>query len=164
MNGSIVLAIPVVGLFARLLASERFVVDGDSMQPHLASRQHLLVDRMTYRRRPPCRGDVVVLRDPAQPGIYCIKRVVGLPQEHVQMDKGRVLINGHPLAEPYAQHQDISPMPFPSQWLLGQDDYFVLGDRRHDSRDSRSFGPVQQSYITGKAWVRYWPPKAWKWL
>ena len=132
------------------------------MQPALASRQHLLVDRLAYRFQSPARGDVVVLRDPAQPGVHCVKRIVGLPGEHVRMEMGRVLINESPLDEPYAAGRDAAETPFPRQWLLDKDEYLVLGDQRQDSRDSRAFGPVRRGDVVGRVWLRYWPPRAWR--
>ena len=136
---------------AGVITSVRFLVEGDSMQPGLASGQHLLVDRLAYRFRPPARGDVVVLRDPGQPGLHCIKRIIGLPGEHIRMELGWVFIDGHALEEPYSGGEVLSATPLPNQWLLDHGEYFVLGDRRQDSRDSRSFGPVQWSDIIGKA-------------
>ena len=149
------LRVPGVYLAARLLCSRRFVVDGDSMEPGLADGQRLLVDRLVYRFLPPARGDVVVLRDPAQPGVHCVKHIVGLPGEHVQMEMGCVFVGGRPLDEPYAMGQEIAATPFPRQWLLDRDEYFVLGDRRQGSRDSRAFGPLGLRDIVGKEWIRY---------
>lgn len=156
------LRVPGVYLAARLLCSRRFVVDGDSMEPGLADGQRFLVDRLVYRFLPPARGDVVVLRDPAQPGVHCVKRIVGVPGEHVQMEMGRVFVGGRPLDEPYAMGQEIAATPFPRQWLLDRDEYFVLGDRRQGSRDSRAFGLVRRGDVVGRVWLRYWPPGAWK--
>ena len=148
----------------RWLGSTRFLVEGDSMQPALASRQHLLVDRLAYRFQSPARGDVVVLRDPAQPGVHCVKRIVGLPGEHVQMEMGHVFINESLLDESYAAGRELAEAPFPRQWLLDKDEYLVLGDQRQDSRDSRAFGPVRRGDVVGRVWLRYWPPRAWRML
>ncbi len=146
----------------RWLSSVRFVVEGDSMQPTLASRQHLLVDRRAYLFQSPARGDIVVLRDPGQPGIHCVKRIVGLPGEHVRMEMGHVFINESSLDEPYAVGRAATETPFPHQWILDSDEYLVLGDQRQNSRDSRVFGPVRHSDVVGKVWLRYWPPRAWR--
>jgi signal peptidase I len=90
-----------------------------------------------------------------------IKRIVGLPGEHIRMDGGSVAINGEALLEPYAQGNESVASPFPNQWVPDKAEYFVLGDQRQDSRDSRTFGPVRRSDIVGKVWVTYWPPGAW---
>ena len=89
-----------------------------------------------------------------------MKRVVGLPGEHVRISQGVVIINDCPFHEPYLAEPAHMDTPSPGQWLLGSGEYLVLGDFRQDSRDSRSFGPIGASYIVGKAWIRYWPLKA----
>lgn len=156
------LRLPGVFQAASLLSVTRFVVEGDSMQPGLASGHQILVDRLACRMFPPSRGEVIVVRDPGQPGVRCIKRIIGLPGEHIRMEKGQVFIDGHSLEEPHVEGKDRADSPFPNQWLLADDQYFVLGDRRQDSRDSRSFGPIRRDHIIGKAWIRYWPPEKWK--
>ena len=79
----------------------RFSVSGDSMQPGLAHGDRMLVDRLAFSSTPPSRGDVIVLLDPGQPGVHCVKRVIGLPGEHVSISEGVVLIDDRPLHEPY---------------------------------------------------------------
>ena len=158
----ILLRIPGVRQVVRLLASTRFVVEGESMCPYLEHGHYLLVDRLAYRLTTPSRGDVVVLRDPGQPGVDCVKRIVGLPGEHVKVEQERVMVNGQQLTETYVGKSATSETQSPSQWALGDHEYLVMGDNRKDSRDSRAFGPVDLSYIVGKAWVRYWPRDAWQ--
>ena len=131
------------------------------MRPMLTDGQRLLVSRLAYHRSPPQRGDLVVLRDPIQPDMRYVKRIVGLPGEHVQMDGGNVAIDGEALVEPYAQGSESATSPFPNQWVPDETEFFVLGDQRRDSRDSRTFGPVRGHDIIGKVWVRYWPPRVW---
>ncbi len=159
---SIFLRIPWFRQVARLVTATRFVVEGESMSPYLKHGHYLLVDRLAYRLTPPSREDVVVLRDPGQPGVECVKRIVGLPGEHIQMDRERVLVNGRHLAEPYVGKNAAPETPSPSQWSLDDHEYLVLGDNRKDSRDSRAFGPVNLLHIVGKAWVRYWPRDEWQ--
>ena len=130
------------------------------MQPGLAHGEKILVDRLAFSSATPSRGDVVFLLDPSQPGVHCVKRVIGLPGEHVKISEGVVLIDYRPLHEPYLAKPVPKDTPFPSQWQLWDEEYLVLGDFRQDSRDSRSFGPVHASRIVGKAWIRCWPLKA----
>ena len=130
------------------------------MQPGLAHGEKILVDRLAFSSTPPSIGDVIVLLDPGQPGIHCVKRVIGLPGEHVRISNGVVLIDDRPLHEPYLAKPAPTDTPSPGQWRLGNEEYLVLGDFRQDSRDSRSFGPIDASHIVGKAWIRYWPLKA----
>ena len=137
------------------------------MQPSLAVGQYVLVSRMAYRRRSPSRGDLVVLRQPRQPERDYIKRIVGLPGECVRVESGGVFINGRQLEEPYlAAERDAGAGrggngALPKEWSLGNDSYFVMGDNRRNSDDSRSFGPLKRDLIVGKVWVRYWPRSAW---
>ena len=130
------------------------------MQPGLAHGEKILVDRLAFSPTPPSRGDVIVLLDPGQPGVHCVKRVIGLPGEHVRISRGVVLIDDRPLREPYLAEPAPTDTPSPGQWLLADREYMVLGDFRQNSRDSRAFGPIDASHIVGKAWIRYWPMKA----
>ena len=131
------------------------------MEPTLSHGQYLLVSRLSYKWHSPARGDIVVAHDPGQPGTDCIKRIIGLPGEHVRIGDGRVYINDRPIQEPYLLEEAWSSAAPMNLWLLEEDEYAVLGDNRNDSRDSRRFGPISRQHLLGKAWLRYWPPQAW---
>lgn len=149
---------------ARVLTSLSFVVGGDSMRPALRHGQRVLVDTRAYQHAPPARGDVVLFwhRLPGQrERIPSLKRVVGLPEEHVQVQGGKVYVDGAPLLEPYASFTPPPEVGLASQWVVGEVQYFLLGDNRGDSYDSRRLGPVEAGDILGKAWLRCWPPWAW---
>lgn len=131
-------------------------VEGTSMLPHLFNHERILVNKLTYRLGPIERGDIVVFRFPLDPSKSYIKRVVGLPGEWVSLVDGRVLINGAPLDEPYLaarnhDHQTHMPVLVPPQ------QYYVLGDHREMSNDSRVWGTVGGEFIYGKAVFAYWP-------
>ena len=175
------LRIGPIGRFVNFITSVRFVVRGDSMQPSFAMDQYILVSRVAYLRDEPSRGDVVVLRHPGQWGRNYIKRIVGLPGEHVQVEDGHAFVDGQLLAEPYLngasdslrgdvqQAAALRGIPcegqgLPLECFLGDDQYFVMGDNRYNSDDSRSFGPLKRELIVGKAWIRYWPRSAWGFL
>ena len=154
-------SLPLVRTLSTVVSGRRFVVHGSSMDPAFRHGDRLLVDRLSYRLQPPARGDVVVLYHPPQQGQGYIKRIVGLPQETVQLVAEGVLVNG-------ALIQGVAPTtpPFPvehhsMEWTLGDEQYFVLGDRRDDSWDSRRFGPIWRSQIVGRVLLRYWPPPRW---
>ena len=136
----------------------RFRVHGFSMEPTLHDGQHIIVSKVVYMIHSPERGDVVVLRTPHNPGgNYFIKRIVGLPGEHIEIQDGKVLVNGMPLEEPYITE----PGLYSGTWILGSDEYFVLGDNRRNSSDSHNWGVFTGKDIVGKAWLCYWPPEDW---
>lgn len=134
----------------------RYVVDGASMEPNFHTSERVIVDRLTMILSGAARGDVVVLESPNIPDDLLIKRVVGLPNEHIVIREGRVYINGTLLDEPYVLEY-CTYLSCNGEWQLGPDEYFVLGDNRSHSLDSHSFGPVSAASIKGIARVRYWP-------
>ena len=137
-------------------ATGRFKIDGSSMEPNLHNDEYVIVDKVTYLFGKPQRGDVVVFYLEGQPKDY-IKRVIGLPGETIEVSNGTVFVDGQPLDESYVTPSNVT---YP-QRQLGEDEYFVLGDNRGNSSDSRSFGPIHVSNIVGRAWIVYWPPADW---
>jgi signal peptidase I len=157
---------------------QNFKVDGNSMYPTLDNGEFLIVNKLVYSEvdvdrlsrflpfldagdspkryvfHGPQRGDIIVLRDPRQPQVDLIKRVIGLPGETVEIVNGVVFVNGYLLEEPYierAWHYTGPPV------VLGPGEYFVMGDNRDNSKDSRSVGPIPKELIIGKALLTYWP-------
>ncbi len=110
---------------------------------------------------PALRGSIVAFRHPVSPARVYLKRIVGLPREHILLEGGLVIINGSPLSEPYLLPGTPSRQRGARQWFTGDDEYFLLGDNRTDSEDSRHFGPVPESLIIGGIWFSYWPIKVW---
>lgn len=133
----------------------RYVVDGASMQPNFHTSDRLIVDRVSMFLGGPARGDVIVLDSPRDDELL-LKRVVGLPNETVVIEDGRVFVNGELLDEPYVAEY-CTYRSCNGTWELGAQEYFVLGDNRSHSLDSHSFGPVERDSIRGIARVRYWP-------
>ncbi len=139
-------------------------VIGDSMVPTLGNDDYLVASKLDYRLHSPQRGDIVILHNPYG-AKNLIKRVVGLPGERVLIRQGRVYINGHRLLEPYVATE---PWTVNANWprpdgggegtVMPAGDYFVLGDNRNHSNDSRIFGPVARASIEARAWLRVWPP------
>ncbi len=138
-----------------------FLVSGASMVPNFSNGDYLLVDELTYRVRLPERGEVVVFRYPRDPSTFFIKRIVGLPGEKIEVKDGAVTIydGSHPqgfvLNEPYLLREDVTTGN--SSFTLGENQYFVMGDNRSFSFDSRSWGFLERSDIIGLARVRLWP-------
>lgn len=142
-------------LVVLLTLVRNYKIEGTSMAPTLAPAEYILVDKLAYRVfGDPDRGDVVVFRDWNDEQDY-IKRIIGLPGEAVDVRDGRVFIDGMPLDEPYLQGAPTGGGGGPT--VLGPDDYFVLGDNRGNSSDSRVHGPLQRDHIVGRAWLTYWP-------
>ena len=144
--------------FVNIFFSARFRVEGDSMLPSLRHGESVLVVRTRFRWNRLRRGDVAVFVSARGDGTY-IKRVVGLPGEDVKIAEGMVYIDGGLLAEDYAQGTKEAAE---KEWFNGPDEYFLLGDNRADSNDSRAFGPVSRDSIRGRAWFRCWPPVRWR--
>jgi signal peptidase I len=138
-------------------ATGRFKVEGSSMEPSVHPNQYVLVDKISYRLGSPQRGDVVVFNYPLATERDFIKRVIGLPGETVTVASGVVSVNGQPLTEPYIAAPPVSA----GTWQLGANEYFVMGDNRNNSSDSRSWGPLERKYLIGKAVLTYWPPTNW---
>lgn len=139
---------------------QRTVVDGRSMNPNLNDGDNLIVEKLSYRFRDPQRFDIIVFPPQGAPNEHYIKRIIGLPGETVQIDyEGNIYINGEILEEDYGLETIQNPGRAAEPITLGEDEYFVLGDNRNNSTDSRTekVGNVKRSTITGRAWVRIWP-------
>lgn len=155
----------VVMIGFRFFVAEPFIVSGSSMVPNFHNREYLVVNKMSYRLHEPQRGDVIVFRYPKDTSQYFIKRIVGLPGEKVKVENGRVYVyneehpDGAVLEEDYLSNQDIT---FGNNELttLGSEEYFVLGDNRLASSDSRVWGILPKHDIVGTAWLRVFPLNA----
>lgn len=150
----------VVAFFIRQFLVQPFVVDGMSMEPSFSNAEYILVDKISYRFVPPQRGDVIVFHPPGQQDNF-IKRVIGLPGEHVQVEGHMVLVNGQKLSESYLRSTDqlsiATDITRPFDRILTADEFFVLGDNRDHSRDSREIGPITKDRIIGQARLILFP-------
>lgn len=155
-----ILAIFIVIPF-RVFIAQPFLVNGASMSPTFETGQYLIVDQLSYRFEGPHRGDVVVFRYPNDPSKFFIKRLIGLPGEVVQLSHGRTSIlnpstgTETTLSEPYVK---TDPTDDNITVTLSGDEYFVMGDNRGASSDSRVWGPVPSKNIVGRAFLRILPP------
>jgi signal peptidase I len=131
-------------------------VEGTSMLPELRDQDRLFINKFVYRFENVSRGDVVVFRYPRDPSKSYIKRVIALPGDTIRIDDGHVYVNGARLLEPYVPkaYRDSRSM---GEMTIPPDEYFVMGDHRSISSDSRDFGPVDRNLIYGKAEFIYWP-------
>ena len=141
------------------IAGHQTKVSGNSMYPTIADGDSIVIDRITYRFLEPRRFDVIIFPSQYQEGIHYVKRIIGLPGETVQITDGRVYINGSLLKERFDFGDIASAGVAQSQVVLGEDQYFVLGDNRSESNDSRepAIGNVPRDSIIGKAWLRTQP-------
>ncbi|MBK9928042.1 MAG: signal peptidase I [Anaerolineales bacterium] len=150
----------VVLYFGINAVSARVRVDGLSMNPTLQNGEYILVSRVTYKTGQPQRGDIIVFSLPTDQRQDLIKRVIGLPGETVSVQDGEVKINGFVLQEPYIAQPPI----YNGEWTVGDNELFVLGDNRNDSKDSHQWGLLPQENVIGKALLIYWPPSEWKFI
>src|ERR1700755_2825870 len=131
-------------------------VEGTSMMPSLEDQERIFVNKFVYRLEPIERGDIVVFRYPRDPSKSFIKRVIGMAGDRIRIDSGQVYVNGHALDESYVPPEYTDSRSYPESVVPAQS-YFVLGDHRSMSNDSRDFGSVNQGFIYGKAVFGYWP-------
>lgn len=139
---------------------QRTQVSGSSMEATLSDEDNLIVDKISYRFSEPKRFDIIVFPFEYEEDTYYIKRIIGMPGERVQIDgEGNIYINGEVLEESYGREVMESPGRAWEEITLAEDEYFVLGDNRNHSSDSRdpSVGNIKRKDIIGRAWLRIWP-------
>lgn len=156
---SLAIIIPV-----RYFLIQPFYVQGSSMEPTFHNGEYLIIDELSYRFNEPQRGDVIVFKYPGNPQEYFIKRIIGLPGEKVKLKDGDVYVyndtyeHGVVLDEEYISSGiKTSPMQTSRVVELEEDEYYVLGDNRNSSKDSRMFGPIDEELIEGRVLFRGWP-------
>jgi signal peptidase I len=143
----------------RIFIAQPFVVSGASMQPNFDSSQYLIIDQLSYQFDTPKRGEVLIFKYPKEPSTFFIKRVIGLPNETIIMDSGKLIIKnealpgGFFLDEPYIKESIDDTFTI----ILKNDEYFVMGDNRKHSSDSRIWGPLNDKFVVGKAFLRLFP-------
>lgn len=134
----------------------RYRIDGSSMNPTLIDGEYLIINNVTYLLDEPQRGEIIVFEHPRN-DLNLIKRVIGLPGDHVEINSGTVWVNDTPLSEPYIA----APPNYSGSWDVPEGQFFVLGDNRNNSSDSHSWGYLPRDNILGKAAFVYWPPSEW---
>ncbi len=156
----------VIFLVIQNFVAQPYQVQQMSMENTLQPGQYVLVDKLTPRINDYGRGDVVVFSPPAGydqgSNTPFIKRIIGLPGDTIAVRDGQVIVNGKAIDEPYTYpgstpYQPTVAPPDRSEWTIGADELFVLGDHRAESSDSRVFGPIKRDSVIGRAWLRYWP-------
>lgn len=151
---AIVIVLPI-----RLFIAQPFIVSGASMDPTFENGEYLIVDELSYRFAEPQRGDVIIFRFPENPSKFFIKRIIGLPEETIDISRGVITVTssrdpeGFVLHEPYLDVETVGE----DFVTLSQSEYFVLGDNRPASSDSRVWGPLEDDLIIGRAFLRLFP-------
>lgn len=135
-----------------------FIIEQQSAVPNYLPGERILVDKVIYHVTNLHRGDMIVTHSPRDPKTDIFKRVIGLPGEKVEISNNTVTVNGVKLSEPYlAPGAQTSRAGGAQIWQLKDDEYFVMGDNRSNSEDSRAWGALPAGNIVGRAWIRYWP-------
>jgi len=146
----------VVAAFIIIFLYQPVKVEGTSMLPGLTDQERIFINKFVYHLEPIERGDIVVFRYPRDPAKSYIKRVIAVPGDRVRIDDGRVYVNDRRLRENYVPDDYRDDRSY-SETVVPASSYFLLGDHRSSSSDSRDFGPVDRRYIYGKAVFGYWP-------
>lgn len=154
----------------RTFVVEPYVIPSESMLETIQVSDKVLGEKLSYRFGDPEAGDIITFADPEDPATTLIKRVIATPGQTIDLLDGQVYVNGELKEEPYAVGETYplsmsssvldAPISFP--YTLSEDEYWVMGDNRENSLDSRYFGPISKSSVTSKAWVIFWPPSEWR--
>lgn len=150
---TLVIVVPI-----RTYIAQPFIVSGASMDPTFRDHEYLIVDELSYYLRTPERGEVIIFHYPKDPKKFFIKRIIGLPGETISIESGQITVKRGEteikVPEPYLE----KPFLADAEMVLGPDDYFVMGDNRAVSYDSRSWGALPEELIVGRALIRLFPP------
>lgn len=154
--------IVVIAFIIRIFAIQPFIVEGQSMEPSFANNDYLITEKISYKIHEPSRGDIIIFRPPDNPSVNYIKRIIGLPGDTIEVKNGSVYVNGERLVESYltsnleTKNVKQSTTPFTVQ----SGEYYVMGDNREHSRDSREVGAIPKQNITSRIWFRLLPPNS----
>ena len=147
--------------FIYLLILQPHKINGQSMMPNFPNGEFLLTDKVTYRYKEPERGDVVIFKPPTNKEEEFIKRIIGLPGDSISLNNGKIFVNGSLLQEDYIDGRIYTSggsfLREGTAVIVPEESYFVAGDNRPHSSDSREWGTISKDAITGRAWLVYWP-------
>jgi signal peptidase I len=154
-GAGVVLQVVLLGLFGFAFTVHPSQVSGFSMEPRIDSGEYVIINTLAYRLGTPKRGDLIAFRHERSAEAVYLKRVIGVPGDRVAIERGAVVLNGQRLAEPYVRFRDARSA---KESLVPQHAYYVLGDNRANSDDSRAWGFVDESDVIGRAMFAIWPP------
>lgn len=145
-------------LIIRFFIIQPFIVEGQSMLPTFENNDYLITEKISYMLRAPQRGEIVIFRPPDNPSINYIKRIIGLPGDHIEIKDGSIYVNSQKIKEPYlTSDENTLAITKDLNIKLKNNEYFVLGDNRNHSRDSREIGPIPRESIVSRIWIRLLP-------
>lgn len=153
-----VIIIVILAAVIRLFIIQPFIVDGQSMEPSFQNNNYLITEKITFKLHEPTHGEVIILRPPDNPSVNYLKRVIGIPGDSVDIKDGVVSVNDKKIDEPYIDGQ--KTLTVNGQELkitLRDSEFFVMGDNRNHSRDSRELGPIPVQNIVSHVWIRLYP-------
>lgn len=160
-NLEIILIALLIVIPVRYFLIQPFIVNGDSMKPTFSAGDYLIIDQLSYRLRSPQRHEVVVLRSSLRNSIFYIKRIIGLPEETIEIKNGKIIVYNPKTKKREILTEDYLPVDLITtgdiRITLSHNQYFVLGDNRPASYDSRSWGPIKKNQLIGKVLLRLWP-------
>jgi len=159
-----VATIIILAIITRVFIVQPYIVEGLSMEQSFQNNDYLITEKISYELRAPKRGEVIIFHPPDNPSVNYIKRIVGLPGDTVEIKNGSVYINNSKLSEPYlkSNEETLSSQKNTYSMTLKDDEYFVFGDNRNHSRDSREIGAVPKSNIVSRVWFRLLPVNKFK--
>lgn len=158
LQGIVAVAAVMVMIYLFIMSPQE--ISGSSMNPTFINGEYILTNKVLYRFTLPHRGDVVIFKSPKNKDVDYIKRVIGLPGETIKLDNGQFFVNNMPLTENYDYNKPVfgeSYMHEGDEINIPEGQYFMVGDNRPGSSDSREFGPIALEDFIGKAFLRYWP-------
>jgi len=151
--------IVILAFVIRVLIIQPFIVEGESMEPTFKTKDYLITEKVSYRFRPPQRGEVVIFNPPDRSTENYIKRIIGLPGDQIEIKEGNIYVNKEKLIEPYLNSIDKKLVSQKEGYttVLKDNEYFVMGDNRSHSRDSREIGSIPKQNVVSKVWFRLLP-------
>jgi signal peptidase I len=154
-----VVTIVVLAVAIRVFVIQPYIVEGQSMEQTFQNNDYLITEKISFRYREPQRGEVVIFHPPDNPSVNYIKRIVGLPEDKVEVKDGSVYINSNKVYEPYlkSNEETLNPKEKDFAYTLKENEYFVFGDNRNHSRDSREIGAIPKENIVSRVWFRLLP-------
>ena len=154
-----IVIVVILAFVIRVFIIQPFIVEGQSMEPTFHNNDYLITEKVTYKFKTPQRGEVVIFHPPDNTSVNYIKRIIGLPGDTVEIKNGSIFVNSKELTEQYLNSDDQTALSQGNQAkiTLGEQEYYVFGDNRNHSRDSRELGPIPLSNIVSRVWVRLLP-------